>query len=230
MVGRLSPLWIEVFNERILNFFGRVIDEIGKIPNDPNKAANIFIDNYYLHRNEISHSFSESLLNDVKNNLIVEKIEYNYKHLRVSEQVKERLITCCLDYFIEEAYEIVEDIEVNEEKYVSQKYPSFFSCLVEFEQSPEKMNELGHFLNQQLKHKWKEFNYIWQAYKEHSLPRVELFRKAFNIFEDFEFIAFFTHPMFNRCIRIKDKEQRKNRRERKKSKDFTSIIDDIKNF
>ncbi len=226
-MGRLNPHWVEVFSERILSFIIDVIAEIKKMPDVPEKAINDFIDNYYLHRDEITHSFSESFLNDIKNNLISEKIEYNDKYFRVLEETKERLIACCLDFFIEEAHEVYEEgytdnLEVNEEEYVREEYPSFFSCLLEFEQSPEKIEKIEKYLIRHLKPKWKAFITIWHAYKEHSIPRDEMFREAFHIFGERKFIhTFHSQPMVIKCVRLKIKKKKIERKKRKKTNDLS---------
>ena len=92
---------------------------LNKIEDFPKKNPDQIIfdrlEQYYKKRKAVEHSFSEDLIEIIRNDYILDMLDNNKEDLeKISQTVKDKLVTFFIDFFIDRYYNYKEFIEVSE--------------------------------------------------------------------------------------------------------------------
>ncbi len=106
----------ESVQEAMLAFLVGIINEIEEAPEkNPDQIITNFLDNYYQKKSPIEHSFSDDVIEFVKNDIILGIIEVNKEDFKdVSQSVMNRLIAFFEDFFIDRFNSYRKSIELKE--------------------------------------------------------------------------------------------------------------------
>ena len=104
-MGKLNPKFDEFFHELIIDFIGDLVHKIELSQEAPDKVTNDFLEDFHRDRIPPIHNLSNELLNSVKEKIIIRKIDINQDFLNISEKMKQKFISCCLDFFIDMCFE-----------------------------------------------------------------------------------------------------------------------------
>ncbi len=115
VTGGLNQEFDEPISEIILGFLVDIIDKIDENPDqNPDQIINDYLAKYYERRKPVEHSFSDALIEIVKNDIILNIIEGNKeKFENVSQPVMNKLIMFFKDFFID-GFHKYKNIEVSD--------------------------------------------------------------------------------------------------------------------
>ncbi|MGB5911331.1 MAG: hypothetical protein WBH31_09080 [Promethearchaeia archaeon] len=111
---RLNQEFDEPISESMSGFLVDIIDKIDEITEqNPDQIINDYLAKYYERRKPVEHSFSDDLIEIVKNDIILNIIEVNTeKFENVSQPVMNKLIVFFKDFFIDEFHKY-KNIEIS---------------------------------------------------------------------------------------------------------------------
>ncbi len=187
---RVNPNWLESINEGILSRLVSMITSIEKSPEQkPDKIIIEYVERYYKRRKPIKHSFSDALLERVKNDNTLRIIKVNERYLEnVSQSTVDKLIVFFIDYFIANYHKYEDTIVVNDEEYIRIGFQSLISALNQLKTSPKSMIKLEKWLLNQLNEDWKLIKPIWNDFKAETITTINFILIMFDIIDEDPFI------------------------------------------
>ncbi|MFX0072215.1 MAG: hypothetical protein ACFFAO_14095 [Candidatus Hermodarchaeota archaeon] len=187
---RVNPNWLESINERILSTLVCIIDSIEKSPEQkPDKIIIDYVESYYKSRKQPKHSFSDALLERVKNDNILRIIKVNERYLEnVNQFTLDKLVIFFIDLFIDNYHKYQDTIVVNDEDYIKIGFQPLISALNHLKTSPKSMIKLEKWFLIQLNEDWKLIKPIWNDFKMEAFTTINFILKMFDIIDEDPFI------------------------------------------
>jgi tetratricopeptide (TPR) repeat protein len=167
-----------------------VIKKIWDNPHkNPNEAIHDFLIEFYKNRKRIAHKFSGSLLCiDIKN-MVKGIIEANKEDFEgITEYTKEKIIACCIDYFVDHYKNQFRDPETDEKNFIKIWQSREIKWLKRIKGNLGHLNKFKIALKGIISTDWKKFDKVWNDFEEQKISSEEFLIIGFLCFEKKKFL------------------------------------------
>ncbi|MBD3197362.1 MAG: hypothetical protein GF317_20065 [Candidatus Lokiarchaeota archaeon] len=167
---KINPEFDEPIRERIASTLVAIIDRIEESPSKhSDEIIKRYIQNYYERRKPTIHSFSNDLLDFLKQDVILITIDVNKEYFEsTSQKVMDELVSFLIDLFIDEFSKYRDNIELSDAYYLVKLYRLYY-YIEKFRSSDKIILDLENWLKKNLDNKWNNVQGYYQEFKNNKI-------------------------------------------------------------